>query len=77
MGLAKTASSSLNLLIDVGYLPIHVNLDLLKGDIRTDNSDEIISAAENLLSESVDLDEVSSLPILKPILKMLMLSLKQ
>ncbi|KAK9290139.1 hypothetical protein L1049_008305 [Liquidambar formosana] len=58
MGLAKTASSAVNLLIDIGYFPVHMNLDLLKFNIRTDHSDEIISAAESLLSESSDPDEV-------------------
>jgi exoribonuclease-2 len=59
MGLVKTASSAVNLLIDIGYFPVHVNLDLLKFNIPTDHSDEIISAAESLLSESSDSDEVS------------------
>ncbi|KAG6643190.1 hypothetical protein CIPAW_09G193400 [Carya illinoinensis] len=58
MGLTKTASSAVNLLIDIGYFPVHVNLDLLKFNIRTDHSDEIISAAESLLSESSDPDEI-------------------
>lgn len=58
MGLVKTASSALNLLIDVGYFPVHVNLDLLKFNIRVDYPDEVISAAENLLSEPFDPDEV-------------------
>uniref|UniRef100_A0A2N9J315 RNB domain-containing protein n=1 Tax=Fagus sylvatica TaxID=28930 RepID=A0A2N9J315_FAGSY len=58
MGLVKTASSAVNLLIDIGYFPVHVNLDLLKFNIPTDHSDEIISAAESLLSESSDSDEI-------------------
>lgn len=62
MGLTKTASSAVNLLIDIGYFPVHVNLDLLKFNIRTDHSDDIISAAESLLSESADPDEVSLFP---------------
>ncbi|XP_048127425.1 ribonuclease II, chloroplastic/mitochondrial isoform X2 [Rhodamnia argentea] len=57
MGLTKTASSAVNLLIDIGYFPVHVNLDLLKLNVHTVHSDEIISAAESLLSQSVDLDE--------------------
>ena len=64
MGLAKIASSALNLLINIGYFPVHVNLDLLKLNILTDHSDEIIAAAESLLSESSDLDEVIWLPSL-------------
>lgn len=58
MGLTKTASSAVNLLIDVGYFPVHVNLDLLKLNVHTVHSDDIISTAESILSESTDLDEV-------------------
>lgn len=58
MGLAKTASAALNLLIDIGYFPAHVNLDLLKYNIRTDFSADLSSAAENLLAEPSDQDEV-------------------
>ncbi|OMO66327.1 Ribonuclease II/R [Corchorus capsularis] len=59
MGLIKTASSALKLLINIGYLPVHVNLDVLKLNIRTNHSDEILAAAESLLSESSDLDEMN------------------
>ncbi|KAF5737173.1 ribonuclease II chloroplastic/mitochondrial [Tripterygium wilfordii] len=58
MGMAKTASSAINLLIDIGYFPVHVNLDLLKLDIHTDHSDETISTAESLLSDSSDPDKI-------------------
>ncbi|XP_060674261.1 ribonuclease II, chloroplastic/mitochondrial isoform X2 [Ziziphus jujuba] len=58
MGLAKTASSAVNLLMNIGYFPVHVNLDLLKLNIPTDHSDEVITAAESLLSESSDKDEI-------------------
>lgn len=68
MGLTKTASSALNLLINIGYFPVHVNLDLLKLNIRTDHSDEIIAAAESLLSESSDMDEVMWLPFMRKVL---------
>lgn len=56
--MAKAASSAVNLLIDIGYFPVHVNLDLLKLNIATDHSDEVISAAENLVLASVDPDKV-------------------
>ncbi|XP_021289415.1 ribonuclease II, chloroplastic/mitochondrial isoform X2 [Herrania umbratica] len=59
MGLTKSVSSALNLLINIGYFPVHVNLDLLKFNIRTNHSDEIIAAAESLLLESYDPDEVN------------------
>ncbi|KAM7464061.1 hypothetical protein LguiA_032182 [Lonicera macranthoides] len=58
MGLANAVSSAVNLLRDIGYFPVHVNLDLLKCNIRTDYPDEILSAAETLLSESSDPDEI-------------------
>ncbi|XP_048493412.1 ribonuclease II, chloroplastic/mitochondrial isoform X5 [Beta vulgaris subsp. vulgaris] len=58
MGLAKSSSSAFNLLIDIGYFPVHVNLDLLKLNIRTNHSDDIVSAAEDLLSVSFDIDEI-------------------
>ncbi|CAN1135223.1 Ribonuclease II, chloroplastic/mitochondrial [Linum perenne] len=57
MGMAKTASSAFNLLIAIGYFPVHVNLDLLKLNIRTHHSEEMILAAENILSEHADPDE--------------------
>lgn len=63
MGLANAVSSAVNLLRDIGYFPVHVNLDLLKCNIRTDHPDEILSAAETLLSESSDPDEVGFLSI--------------
>lgn len=65
MGLAKTASSAVNLLIDIGYFPVHVNLDLLKLNIRVDYPEEVIVAAENLLPEPSDPDEVSLLFLVK------------
>lgn len=58
MGLAKTAAAAVNLLIHIGYFPVHVNLDLLKFSIRTDFPDKILSAAEKLLLESPDPDKV-------------------
>ncbi|CAI9098240.1 OLC1v1034851C1 [Oldenlandia corymbosa var. corymbosa] len=57
MGLGKTSTAALNLLVDIGYFPVHVNLDLLKYNIRTEHPEEILSAAERLLSESPDIDE--------------------
>ncbi|KAK7286795.1 hypothetical protein RJT34_22041 [Clitoria ternatea] len=59
MGLAKTPSFAVNLLVDIGYFPVHVNLDLLKLGIPTDHSKEIISAAQSLLLDSSDPDEIN------------------
>ncbi|KAL4284969.1 hypothetical protein GQ457_16G022610 [Hibiscus cannabinus] len=59
MGLTKTASSAQNVLINIGYFPVHVNLELLKLNIHTNHSDEIIAAAESILSESPDSDEMN------------------
>ncbi|XP_010452057.1 PREDICTED: ribonuclease II, chloroplastic/mitochondrial-like [Camelina sativa] len=58
MGLQKTSVSALNLLVDIGYFPVHVNLDLLKLNLPTHHSEAIIEAAEVLLSESSDVDAV-------------------
>ncbi|KAJ6814303.1 ribonuclease II, chloroplastic/mitochondrial isoform X1 [Iris pallida] len=58
MGLSKTSSAAVNLLINIGYFPVHVNLDLLKFNIRTNHSDDVLLAAENLLTLSSDPDEV-------------------
>lgn len=63
MGLAKTSSAAVNLLIDIGYFPVHVNLDLLKLNLPTDHRDEILSAAESLLSASTDLDEADRIDL--------------
>lgn len=49
----------MNLLIDIGYFPVHVNLDILKLNIHTDYAEEILMAAERLLLESPDQDEVA------------------
>ncbi|CDP06605.1 unnamed protein product [Coffea canephora] len=54
MGLSKTSAAALNLLIDIGYFPVHVNLDLLKYSIHTDYPDRVLAAAGSLLSESYD-----------------------
>lgn len=64
MGLQKTSVSALNLLIDIGYFPVHVNLDLLKLNLPTHHSEAIIEAAKVLLSKSSDIDAVSTLPLL-------------
>lgn len=58
MGLSKTSSSAMNLLINIGYFPIHVNLDILKYNIRTEQSEQVLLAAEDLLTSSTDVDEV-------------------
>lgn len=63
LGLQKTASSAVNLLIDIGYFPVHVNLDLLKLNIQTNYSDDIVSEAENLLAESSDTDEIDRIDL--------------
>lgn len=59
MGLTKTASSAVNLLMHIGYFPVHVNLDILKFNIPTDHSKEMVATAGTLLADSSDPDEVS------------------
>ncbi|XP_041999122.1 ribonuclease II, chloroplastic/mitochondrial-like isoform X1 [Salvia splendens] len=63
IGLPKTASAAMNLLIDIGYFPVHVNLDILKLNIHTDYAEEILMAAERLLLESPDQDEVERIDL--------------
>lgn len=58
MGLPKMSSAAVNLLIDIGYFPVHVNLDLLKLNVRMEHPDEVLLAAENLLLMSSDIDKV-------------------
>ncbi|KAF5195406.1 Ribonuclease ii protein [Thalictrum thalictroides] len=58
MGLPKLSSSAVNLLVDIGYFPVHVNLDLLKFNIHTDYTEDLLSAAENILAASIDPDEM-------------------
>ncbi|XP_047330346.1 ribonuclease II, chloroplastic/mitochondrial-like isoform X2 [Impatiens glandulifera] len=63
VGLVKASSSAVDLLVDIGYFPVHVNLDLLKFDIHTHHSDEVVSAAESLLLESIDPDEADRIDL--------------
>lgn len=56
MGLSRMSSTAMNHLIDIGYFPIHVNLDLLKLNVYTEFSNEALLATENLLSFSCDPD---------------------
>ncbi|GAA0178762.1 exoribonuclease [Lithospermum erythrorhizon] len=57
MGLAKTSTAALNLLIDIGHFPVHVNLDLLKFNVRTNHPDDVLLAAQRLFEESHDQDK--------------------
>ncbi|KAG0466560.1 hypothetical protein HPP92_018140 [Vanilla planifolia] len=57
MGLSKTSSAAVNLLIQIGYFPVHVNLDILRLNICTEQNEEVLLDVENLLMTSVDLDE--------------------
>ncbi|CAM8920251.1 unnamed protein product [Rhodiola kirilowii] len=63
MGLPKTSSSAIDLLIDIGYFPVHINLDLLKYNIRTDHPEDVRVAAESLLSDSPDVDRVDRIDL--------------
>lgn len=56
MGFTRTSSAALKLLINVGYFPVHVNLDLFRYDVRIRYTDEVLSAAEELLVDSPDTD---------------------
>ncbi|PKA51958.1 Ribonuclease II, chloroplastic/mitochondrial [Apostasia shenzhenica] len=59
MGLSKTSSAAVNLLIDIGYFPVHVNLDILKFNISSVEDEEVLLAVEKLLTTSADLDEAN------------------
>ena len=58
MGFTRTSSAALKLLINVGYFPVHVNLDLFRYDVCVRYTDEVLSAAEELLVDSPDADMV-------------------
>lgn len=58
MGFTRTSSAALKLLINVGYFPVHVNLDLFKYDVRIRYTEEVLSAAEELLVDRSDSDMV-------------------
>ncbi|KAL5223123.1 hypothetical protein ABZP36_027836 [Zizania latifolia] len=56
MGFSKTSSAALKILINVGYFPVHVNLDLYRYDVRIRYTEEVLSAAEEFLAECPDSD---------------------
>eukprot|EP01018_Ginkgo_biloba_P021242 Gb_33853 [translate_table: standard] len=58
MGIPKTASSAIDLLIEIGYFPVHVNLEVLKFEIPTKHSDDVLAAANDIFELSApDPDE--------------------
>ncbi|CAM0957974.1 unnamed protein product [Alopecurus aequalis] len=57
MGFSRTSSAALKLLINVGYFPVHVNLDLFRYDVQTTYSEEVLSVAEQLLVDCPDSDK--------------------
>lgn len=52
------SSAAVGLLMDIGYFPIHVNLDVLKMNIRTEHNYKTLLAAEQILARTSDPDEV-------------------
>nr|CAB3474779.1 unnamed protein product [Digitaria exilis] len=56
MGFTRTSSAALKLLINIGYFPVHVNLDLFRYDVRIRYTDKVLSAAEELLVDRPDSD---------------------
>lgn len=58
MGFARTSSAALKLLINVGYFPVHVNLDLFRYDVQTTYTEKVLSVAEELLVDCPDSDKV-------------------
>ncbi|VAH13311.1 unnamed protein product [Triticum turgidum subsp. durum] len=57
MGFARTSSAALKLLINVGYFPVHVNLDLFRYDVQTTYTEKVLSVAEELLVDCPDSDK--------------------
>ncbi|KAF3321975.1 ribonuclease II [Carex littledalei] len=57
MGMSKLSSAAVGLLMDIGYFPIHVNLDVLKMNIRTEHNYKTLLAAEQILARTTDPDE--------------------
>lgn len=56
--MSKTSSAAVGLLMDIGYFPIHVNLDVLKMNIRTEHNYKTLLAAEQILARTSDPDKV-------------------
>ncbi|KAL9264861.1 Ribonuclease II, chloroplastic/mitochondrial-like protein [Drosera capensis] len=57
MKLSKQSSSALKLLIDIGYFPVHVDIEVLRLNIPTEHPQEVLVATEELLSDPTDLDK--------------------
>lgn len=57
MGFSRTSSAALKLLINVGYFPVHVNLDLFRYDVQTSYSEKVLSVADELLADCPDSDK--------------------
>ncbi|KAJ7296299.1 hypothetical protein O6H91_Y132400 [Diphasiastrum complanatum] len=52
LGLPKSSTAAVDVLIGMGVFPFHVNLDLLKSGLRVEFSDEILAAADALRSKA-------------------------
>ena len=52
LGISRLSSAAVDLLINIGYFPVHVNLELLKFEIPTRHSDEVLSVVKNTLEHS-------------------------
>ncbi|CAN6471801.1 unnamed protein product [Victoria cruziana] len=57
-GLQKASAAAMNLLIDIGYFPVHVNLELMKLNVATKYSEEILLAADEVLLLQPDPDKM-------------------
>lgn len=62
MRMAQTSYAAVGLLMDIGYFPVHVNLDVLKLNIRTEHNYKSLLAAEQVLGRTSDPDEVITNP---------------
>ncbi|KAH9327548.1 hypothetical protein KI387_007726, partial [Taxus chinensis] len=52
LGIPRISSSVVDLLINVGYFPVHVNLELLKVEIPTKHSDGVLSIVNDIFEHS-------------------------
>eukprot|EP00252_Welwitschia_mirabilis_P004250 TRINITY_DN1452_c0_g1_i1.p1 TRINITY_DN1452_c0_g1~~TRINITY_DN1452_c0_g1_i1.p1 ORF type:complete len:802 (+),score=154.55 TRINITY_DN1452_c0_g1_i1:173-2578(+) len=59
LGMPKTSSAAVTLLIDIGYFPVHVNLDIMKFDVPTEHSKSALAAADDIHEyPPPDMDEI-------------------
>ncbi|KAJ3668963.1 hypothetical protein LUZ60_010913 [Juncus effusus] len=56
MGMGKATYAAVGLLMEIGYFPIHVNLEVYKNNIPTDHNYKCLLAAEQVMQRTSDPD---------------------